>query len=223
MRQTTGDLIYEKLRTGILYLRREPGAELNLTELCEEFDVSRSPVRDALVRLREDGLVDLRPQRGCRITKIDLGLVDEELFLRQSLEKGVLLRCRDSLKRSDVARMEYYIQLQREAAENEDREAFFTAMDSIYEVLYRSAGLERTWSLIQCETGNHRRLCVLSMSGAEGLERAIKEEEQLVGALKAGDFDLAASLDADSLCIPEDRLEEITGSYPEYFISRRTE
>lgn len=223
MRKTTGDLIYEKLRTGILYLKREPGAELNLADLCEEFDVSRSPVRDAIVRLREDGLVDLRPQRGCRITRIDLGLADEEMFLRKSLEKGVLSRCMDSLKRSDMARMDYYIQLQREAVENEDREGFLTAMESIYEVLYASAHLVRTWELVQCETGNYQRLRVLMLEGEGALGRYIDDEVRLVDALKAGDAELAVSIDEEGLSFTREQLDAIVDSHPEYFTSRRTE
>ena len=223
MRLTTGDLIYEKLRNEILYLKREPGAELNLTELCGEFDVSRSPVRDALVRLREDGLVDLRPQRGCRVTKIDLGRVYEELFLRQALEKGVLERYKPLVKQSDLARMEYYIQLQREAVGSEDLQPFFDALDSIHAVFYHSTGLDRIWELIQSETGNHRRLRVLYMKEQEGLERTIDGQVELVAALKAGDFGRASSLEAMAMDVSEEQIAQILDSYPEYFTTRRTE
>ena len=65
MRQTSSEAIYDELKDQIIFLRLKPGEEISASEVSEKFDVSRSPVRDALMRLRAEGLIVMRPQRGC--------------------------------------------------------------------------------------------------------------------------------------------------------------
>src|SRR5690554_1963253 len=86
VRTTVSEEIYRTLREEILSLRFKPGEELNLQVLCDQLQVSRSPVRDALMRLASDNLVDIFPQRGTRVSLINLREVEEERFLRKSLE-----------------------------------------------------------------------------------------------------------------------------------------
>ncbi len=68
MRTTVADGIYRTLRDMILGLKFEPGQELNVVDLTERLQVSRSPVRDALMKLSNDKLVDIFPQKGTRVS-----------------------------------------------------------------------------------------------------------------------------------------------------------
>ena len=65
--------LYERLRRDILSLSVPPGGSLEEKELVQRFGVSRTPVREALIRLAADGLVVLLPNRGARVAAIDLG------------------------------------------------------------------------------------------------------------------------------------------------------
>ena len=89
MRRTSSETIYDTLKDEIIFLKRKPGEEIDQDEISRRFDVSRSPVRDALMRLRSDALVVMRPQRGCWVSRIDLSRVDDECFFRLALEKSV--------------------------------------------------------------------------------------------------------------------------------------
>ncbi len=64
--------LYEKLRRAILSLTLKPGENLEEKELVERFGISRTPVREALIRLASDGLVVLLPNRGARVAAVDL-------------------------------------------------------------------------------------------------------------------------------------------------------
>ena len=85
MRQTSSEAIYDELKDQIIFLRLKPGEEISASEVSEKFDVSRSPVRDALMRLRAEGLIVMRPQRGCWVSKIHHSRVDDECFFRHAL------------------------------------------------------------------------------------------------------------------------------------------
>ncbi|NCC13626.1 MAG: GntR family transcriptional regulator, partial [Spirochaetia bacterium] len=90
VRVTASEEIYQTLRSEILSLRFKPGEELNLQLLSTQLQVSRSPVRDALMRLSGDNLVDIFPQKGTRVSLINLKQVEEERFLRKSLEESAV-------------------------------------------------------------------------------------------------------------------------------------
>ncbi len=69
-RPTGARRIYEALRHAIIALRLEPGAALDETALCRQFKVSRTPVREALIRLASEGLVELQPNRGAKMASL---------------------------------------------------------------------------------------------------------------------------------------------------------
>ena len=95
--------VYNQLREKIETLELKPGTELNLTELSDSLGVSRSPLRDALLRLERDSLVDIFPQKGTRVSFLDIADIRQERFMRTNLELGAVSRFMD-LKLSDIER-----------------------------------------------------------------------------------------------------------------------
>ena len=82
-----GSWVYEELRSRIENLIYIPGQELQLDGLSQELGVSRSPVRDAILRLERDRLVDIFPQKGTRVAYLDRETILQERFLRATLEE----------------------------------------------------------------------------------------------------------------------------------------
>jgi DNA-binding GntR family transcriptional regulator len=70
-RPTGAQIVYEALRRAVMALRLAPGTSLDEAELCREFKVSRTPVREALIRLASEGLAELYPNRGARVASLD--------------------------------------------------------------------------------------------------------------------------------------------------------
>ncbi len=223
MRRTSSETIYDDLKDQIIFLRLKPGEEISQAEISENFDVSRSPVRDALMRLRSEGLVVMRPQRGCWVSKIDLSRVDDECFFRLALEKSVIDRYREYMKSSDITRLEYFIDLQKEAAEAGDTVAFYNADDDMHSIFFEASGLMRIWQLIQRETGNHRRMRILSMGSKDVLDKNIEQHEELVEALRRRDFTLAVTIETEHLSKLKYQTDAIIESHPEYFMNRKAD
>ena len=88
---STREAVYMELREQILKLQLPPGTPLSENETSLLFKVSRTPVRESFLRLAQEGLVQVLPQRGTFVSLIDTALVEEARFMREQLEKAVIL------------------------------------------------------------------------------------------------------------------------------------
>src|SRR5262249_33584419 len=82
--------VFERLRGMIIALELPPGAPLSRAELAGQFGVSSTPIRDALMRLEEEGLVDVFPQHATVVSRVDVRLAQQAHFLRQALELEIV-------------------------------------------------------------------------------------------------------------------------------------
>lgn len=80
------EAIFKTLQSRIINLELEPGAAINEKELMEEFDVSRTPVREALIKLSQIGLIETRPRVGTFVTQIDLNSVKYAYEVKKNME-----------------------------------------------------------------------------------------------------------------------------------------
>lgn len=84
--------VYEQIRRDIVSCRLEPGQELRETDLADHYQVSKSPVRDALQRLQFESLVETTPRRGHRVTPVSVSDAQDILEMREALEAAALRR-----------------------------------------------------------------------------------------------------------------------------------
>src|SRR5689334_25378391 len=82
--------VFERLRGMIISLALPPGSALSRAELAAQFGVSSTPIRDALMRLEEEGLVDVFPQYATVVSRVDVRLAQQAHFLRQALELEIV-------------------------------------------------------------------------------------------------------------------------------------
>ena len=84
------DYAYRVIKEGIMYLELQPGQAISEIELAEALNLSRTPIREVMAKLREENLVEVLPQVGTYVSKINSQLVEEASFMRFTLEKEVL-------------------------------------------------------------------------------------------------------------------------------------
>ncbi len=87
-KETARDYAFRTLRKNIVNLKLQPGSMVSEKELADEMGISRTPTREALIELSKSQIVDILPQKGSYISKIDYSLVDEARFMRLVLENG---------------------------------------------------------------------------------------------------------------------------------------
>ena len=104
--------VFERLREAILSLELAPGAVLSRLELAKRFAVSQTPVRDALLKLGQEGLVDIFPQHATVVSRIDLASAKQAHFLRRSIELEVVRTLAARPDAALVARLRTQVDLQ---------------------------------------------------------------------------------------------------------------
>src|SRR5215510_14659770 len=82
--------VFERLRGMIISLELPPGSPLSRAALAGQFGVSSTPIRDALMRLEEEGLVEVFPQYATVVSRVDVRLAQQAHFLRQALELEIV-------------------------------------------------------------------------------------------------------------------------------------
>ncbi|MQA81714.1 MAG: FCD domain-containing protein [Streptosporangiales bacterium] len=110
------DRVYEVVRAGILNSRYGPGERLGEAELAEFTEASRTPVREALRRLEVEGLVEVLPHRGARVSAWTPDDLEEIYDLRMLLEAFAVARAATRVTPKELDRMEELCDLMEQAA-----------------------------------------------------------------------------------------------------------
>ncbi|HOQ75355.1 MAG TPA: GntR family transcriptional regulator [Thermoclostridium sp.] len=212
-----GDGVYYSLRKNIITLNLKPGEPLNIKTISEKLNVSRTPVRDALIKLAKEGLVDVIPQKGTSVSKIDLKRVEEERFLRESLELRAIEMFIGIQKESDISRLRSIIDIQKECAAKNDLIALQEYDDEFHKVFFTATEKETCWEIIQSMSGHYRRIRLISLWERPIIDKVIDQHEKILDCIVRSKVEesIAAFKDHSSRIIVEEK--ELTGKYPEYF------
>ena len=123
--QPVNQQIYRILRSDIVHCLIPPGTPLSEKEVSVRFDVSRQPVREAFIKLAENGLIQIRPQRGSYVNKISLAQVRNGCFVRQAIECAVVRRAAGMITPEQLYLLEQNLNQQRTAIERKQINDFF--------------------------------------------------------------------------------------------------
>jgi DNA-binding GntR family transcriptional regulator len=187
------------LRADIVALRRKPGEAISEKDIAARFGVSRTPVREALLRLKDENLVEIVPQSGTFVARISVPELVEAIVVRTSLE-GTMARL--AAERGDAAGLdavEETLERQEIASSAGDREAFHQADEDFHSAIAEAAGHPRVWGLVQTvkiQLDRYRRL-TLPVPGR--MATVIAEHRPILAALRARDPERAAAAMASHL------------------------
>lgn len=216
--------VYNQLREQIETLVLKPGTELNLTELSESLGVSRSPLRDALLRLERDSLVDIFPQKGTRVSYLDISDIRQERFMRMNLELGALksfmdLELNDLAKEAYVTRLKSLLLKQKAALISGSYIDFLKADDEMHATFYSQLGYERVYAVLFSHTGNERRIRLLSSLAGNIANDIETQHEAIIDAIARGAKEEVIELDRDHLNKIEDEYPMLIELFPQYFLN----
>src|SRR6185312_2595757 len=138
--RTTRVEAYDALRASIVALERTPGQRLSEAELARDLGVSRTPVREAIIQLRADGLVEVTPQLGSFVSKISLRNVREAQFAREALECAAVRVAAERIDADAAGRLRENLGLQRTAQMSADLEQFYYLDEEFHRELVATSG-----------------------------------------------------------------------------------
>src|SRR6266705_3446834 len=138
-----------RVKAEIVLMRRKPGAPIIEREIASSYGVSRTPVREAVLRLADEALVDIFPQSGTFVARIPLASLPEAILVRKALEQLTARLAAQSASREQVTELHALIDRQRRLARLGDRDRFHEADEAFHAVIADAAGHPGIWALIQ--------------------------------------------------------------------------
>jgi len=210
--------VFDSLRELIVGLALPPGTVLPRNELAERFGLSQTPVRDALIRLGEEGLVDIYPQHATLVSRISIASARQAHFLRRSLELEVVHLLAGRPDADLVARLQAHIDRQAAEAEREDFAAFVAADHAFHRELHLAAGVGELWLLQQRLSGHVDRLRRLHVPQAGKTAQVLTDHRAVLAAIAAGDGALAQTCLRRHLSGTLSQIDEICERYPDYVV-----
>lgn len=182
--------VFEALRELIVSVQLEPGTVLQRAELAEHFGISQTPVRDALLRLGEEQLVDIFPQHATVVSRIDLSAALQAHFLRRAVELEILdtlCALADAPHAELVARLNASLAQQQAALDPLDVARLALADRAFHRDLYEAASVGPLWSLVQRQSGHVDRLRRLNLPDEGKPQAIVRDHRAIVQAIARKD------------------------------------
>ena len=172
------------LRDRIIRSDLKPGDRLTESEIAKVYEVSRQPVREAFIRLADQGLVRVLPQRGTLVSRIDYVAVLDSRFLREAIEADIVKILARAPEAPVIA--ELRAQLQRQEATGADRPHDFMQLDDLFHrTLADAAGKSGAWKQIEGLKSQMDRVRFLSL-GHFPVRNLIDQHRGIVDAIERG-------------------------------------
>ena len=209
--ETVGPQVYRILREQIIQAELLPGERLSESDVAKTLAVSRQPVREAFIKLSEEGLVQVLPQRGTFVTKISVASVMDVRFVREAIEADVVRAVAEEHAADTIDELRRQIAEQRKVPQ-QDRAAFLRLDELFHRTLAAAAGKAYAWSVIESVKAQMDRVRFLSVDDMH-VGRLIDQHEAILDGIAAGNkikAEEAARL----------HLREILSSLPEIARSR---
>jgi DNA-binding GntR family transcriptional regulator len=208
--------VFERLRSMIIALDLPPGSPLSRAALATQFGVSSTPIRDALMRLAEEGLVDVFPQHATVVSRIDVKRAQQAHFLRQALELEIVRSLAVAGEKPLVAALDRLITRQQQFAKAGDFESFMALDNDFHAELYAAADKRDLWTLVRSRSGHIDRLRRLHLPSPGKAQDIVQHHRLIAKAIGAGEPDQAQQHLRAHLSGTLSDLETIRTLHPEY-------
>lgn len=189
-RGSVSQQLVQILRARIIENQMVPGERVSEAELSLQFGVSRQPVREAFIKLAEEGLVQVRPQRGTFVCKISLRAVEDARFIREAIE-GDLVRILaanpdPALLRDLRHQLDAQIRLCQSMTPPQERAEFLRMDDLFHRTLAEAAGRKHLWQNMDGVKSQMDRVRYLTTQSLD-IERLVAQHAAVVDGIEAKD------------------------------------
>ena len=206
--------VAERLRQRIFAHELTPGTWIDEQKLAEQYGISRTPLREALKVLASEGLVELRPRRGCYVTEISRQDLDDIFPLIAMLEGRCAAEAVKNAKPADITALKEIHERLESAARDGRIDAFFEANQEFHKKIQELSGNRWLLSVIQDlrKVLKLSRLHSLSLEGR--LQQSLDEHRLIMAALSANDATRAEKLMHDHLLSGREALAKMDAKAP---------
>lgn len=203
-RQNRADQLRVLIEEDIASGRLPPGSRLEESALADRFNVSRTPVREALAQLASAGLVEMRPRQGAVVATLSLEDIVEMFEVMANLESLCAELCARRMSAADHASLLALHRRCEEVIESGDTDAYYEANRRFHEAIYAGSHnrhLEEMTRSLRNRVAAYRRI---QLRHPGRLRASWKEHDSIVQAILAGDAERARDLTKGHIAIQGD-------------------
>ncbi|WP_295532425.1 GntR family transcriptional regulator [uncultured Thioclava sp.] len=178
--------VFRLLRQRIIRGELEPGTRISEAEIAASYEVSRQPVREAFIKLAEEGLVEVRPQRGTFVRRIVVSEVMDARFVREAIEADIvkLLAAKpDPALGRALGRL---ITAQEKCAAKQDHLGFIELDERFHKTLAEAAGKSHAWAVVESVKSQMDRVRHLSTQRFP-MAKLVAQHGVVLSAIMQGD------------------------------------
>ncbi len=193
--------IFESVRRLIITVRLLPGQKISESALSPAFDASKTPVREALIRLEFAGLVNIIPKSGTFVAPIRIEKYFDAFFLRLQLEAGAVKRAATFARSGQMPDpLDRVLERQERALSDKNYDLFFALDEHLHQGIFDLAGISGVWETARrAQTELYRvrhlkRICTLQRGPV-----ILAQHSAMVEAIRSGDPDAAEAALIDHL------------------------
>ncbi|MDR0441458.1 MAG: GntR family transcriptional regulator, partial [Candidatus Accumulibacter sp.] len=171
--------VYRQLHSAIIRGEISPGEQLSESAIARHYSTSRQPVREAFIKLAEERLVSIQPQRGTFVVKISVADVLDARFVREAIELAVTREAATSAPLSAIRELRALIEKQQ-AVQSGHNSEFLALDEEFHRALALSVGHAHAWRVIEGIKAQMDRIRYLSLDDATPLHLLIEQHERIV-------------------------------------------
>lgn len=183
------DRAFKSLRRSIIFLEFKPGEKLIIKDLSDKLGIGRTPIRESLLRLQQEGLVNTVPQSGTYVTRIDLEVAEAQRFIREHLEQQVAVEACAMATDADIEAIDSAIALQETALATALQDTslagraygdFFVTDNLMHQIIFETAGRRCVWDWLAATNADLERYRLLRTQTIDLLWSDILDEHRQI-------------------------------------------
>lgn len=204
------------LRSRIIRNDLRPMSRLSEPELAKEYGVSRQPVREAFITLMNEGLVEVRPQRGTYVRRIDYDAVLNARFVREAVEADIVGKLAAEHNDDLLKELRIQLALQKDVARKDVPEAFMELDERFHMTLAQGAGFAKSWDFLEGIKSQMDRVRYMTFEEFP-ISKLIDQHEQIVDFIEQKTVSQAQDAMRGHLREILNSLPRVQELYPDYF------
>ncbi|MGR3662165.1 MAG: GntR family transcriptional regulator [Paracoccaceae bacterium] len=211
--------VYDLLRQRIVSMDLPPESTLSRSELAHKYGVSQTPIREALQRLEQDGLVKIFPQSKTVVTKIDIRQLFEAHFLRVSVECETVRRLSLAKDENLISKLKAVAKMQNAVKGEADMGMFNELDEAFHQIMFAGVDQLELFRMVRAKGGHLARAQRLDLPVAGKVAQILNDHTEIIAALEAGDADVAQVAMRKHLTGTVARIDALQKENPGYFQS----
>jgi DNA-binding GntR family transcriptional regulator len=216
--ESSSDYVYRVIKQNILELYLKPGELVSENEVSNILQLSRTPIREAFIRLSQEKFLDIVPKKGTFVSLVDFKLVEESLFLRINMEKKVLELACKSFPENKLKLLEDNVNLQRALKDLPGNSIpLFNLDNKFHSIIFEGCEKSNIWKMIEELDAHYNRLRTMDALEHISTDKIIEEHEKMIEAIREKNVEMAFKLVDDHLTNFLPKLNYFKEKHPDFF------